>query len=150
VNHPIKVLVVDDDEVFRQGVCKVLESAEGIAIAGEAQDGREAMALTRELHPDVVLVDIGASPTENLRIVAQVSRTLPDVRVVVLNEDEQGQQVLAAFRMGALGHLSRESAQSAEIIHAVRAASRGEAILSPNVAGHILDEVTQERKRDES
>jgi DNA-binding NarL/FixJ family response regulator len=148
VNHPIKVLIVDDDEMFRQRVCKVLESAESITIAGEAQDGQEAMALARELHPDVVLVDIGTSPTENLRIVAQISRSFPDVHIVVLNESEQGQEVLDAFRKGALGHLSRERTQPAELVHAIRAASRGEAILSPGVAGHILDEVARERKNE--
>lgn len=147
MNHPIKVLIVDDDEVFRQRICEVLESAESITIAGQAQNSQEAMALARELHPDVVLVDIGTSPKENLHIVAQISRSFSDVRIVVLNEDEQGQQVLDAFRKGALGHLSRERAQSAELVHAIHAAARGEATLSPDVAGHILDEVTRERKR---
>ena len=146
MNPPIKVLVVGDDEVFRRRVCKVLECALGITIAGEAQDEREALALTRALSPDVVLVDIGISPTENLRIVAQINSSFPDIRIVVLNKDEQGQQVLDALRKGALGHLNRERAQSAELVHAIRAASRGEAILSPDIAGHILDKVAQERK----
>jgi DNA-binding NarL/FixJ family response regulator len=147
VNHPIKVLIVDDDEEFHQGICKVLESAASIAIAGQARDGQEAVALTRKACPDVVLVDIGTSPAESLQIIAQVSKSFPDVRIVVLNENEQGRQVLDAFRKGALGHLSRTRAQSAELVHAIRAAARGEAILSPDVAGHILDEVTREKKR---
>ena len=92
MNPPIKVLVVDDDEVFRQRVCKMLECAMDITIAGEAQDRREALALTSELRPNVVLVDIGISPTENLRIVAQINSSFPDIRIVVLNKDEQGQQ----------------------------------------------------------
>ena len=91
MNHPIRVLIVGDDEVFRQRVYRMLENAAGITIASEAQDRREVLARVRELHPDVVLVDIGTSPTENLRIVAQISRSLPDVCVVVLNEGEQGQ-----------------------------------------------------------
>jgi len=147
VNPPIKVLVIDDDEVFRQRVCKMLECAMGITIAGEAQDRQDALALTHELRPDVVLVDIGTSPAENLRIVAQISRSFPDVRIVVLNKDGQGQQVLDAFRKGALGHLRRDRMQSAELVHAIRAASRGEAVLSPDVAGHILDEVARERSK---
>jgi DNA-binding NarL/FixJ family response regulator len=124
----------------------MLECTLGITIAGEAQGRREALALTSELRPDVVLVDIGISPIENLRIVAQINSSFPDIRIVVLNKDEQGQQVLDALRKGALGHLSRERAQSAEIVHAIRAASRGEAILSPDIAGHILDKVARERK----
>jgi DNA-binding NarL/FixJ family response regulator len=148
VNHPIKVLVVDDDEVFRRRVCEALEYAMGITIAGEAQGRQEALALTHELRPDVVLVDIGISPTENLRIVAQINSSFPDIRIVVLNKDEQGQQVLDALRKGALGHLSRERAQSAELVHALCAASRGEAILSPDIAGHILDKVARERKNE--
>jgi DNA-binding NarL/FixJ family response regulator len=149
LNHPIKVLIVDDDEVFRHRVCEVLESAESITIAGWAQNSREAIVLASELHPDVILVDIGTS-LENLRIVAQVSKSSPDVRIVVLNENGQEQQVLDALRLGALGHLSRESAQSTELVHAICAASRREAILSPDVAGHILDEVARERNRGES
>ena len=149
MNRPIKVLVVDNDEVFHHRVCEVLESTESITIAGWAQNSREAMALARELQPDVILVDIGTSP-ENLRTVAQISKSFPDVRIVVLNEDGQEQQVLDALRLGALGHLSRESAQSTKLVHAICAASRREAILSPDVAGHILDEVARERNRGES
>jgi NarL family two-component system response regulator LiaR len=126
----------------------MLERTMGITIAGEAQDRREALALTRELRPDVVLVDIGTSPTENLQIVAQISRAFPNTRIVVLNGNEQGQEVLDAFRLGALGHLSRERARSAELVHAIHAASRGEATLSPDVAGYILDKVAQERKNE--
>lgn len=148
MNHPIRVLIVDDDEALRRRVCEVIESAESITIAGQAQNGQEALALVRELRPDVILVDIGTSSTENLQTVAQISRSFPDVRIVVLNEDGQGQQVLDAFRKGALGHLRKESAQSAELVHAIHAAGRREAILSPDVAGHILDEVARERKNE--
>jgi DNA-binding NarL/FixJ family response regulator len=141
------VLIVSDDEVLRQRIREALENTESVTLAGQAQNGQETMALVHKSRPDVVLVDIGASPTENLRIVAQVSKSSPDVRIIVLNESEQEHQVLDALRKGALGHLNRERAQSTEIVHAIHAAGRGEAVLSPDVAGHILDKVRERSKR---
>lgn len=139
----IKVVIVDDDDLYRQRIRTLLEDANGITFAGEAKDGREALALIREARPDVTLFDVSALHT------AQIDELSSRTKIIALNEDGQDQLVLEVLRKGALGHLVREKAPPAEIVAAIRAVSRGEAVISSGVAGRILDQVIQERKTSE-
>jgi len=142
----IKVSIVDDDDLFRQRTRALLESADGIAVVGEAKDGQQAIALIRQTRPDVILLTVGTRHASNLQTVVQIGELFPHTRIIVLNDDGQEQLVLEAFREGALGHLVKGKARPAEIVQAVRAVSRGEAILSPGVAGCMLDEVIQRQQ----
>jgi DNA-binding NarL/FixJ family response regulator len=142
MKNPIKVLIADRDEASRQRLCALLEEANGIAVVGVASDGREAIGMMHEIHCDVMLVDVDTFvPT--LRQAAAQSRELPrDTRIIVLSGDNQEQQVIEALRNGAMGHVHRTSAR-AEIVQAIQAVSRGEAVMTSAVAGCILDRVTQ-------
>lgn len=144
MDNPIKVFIVDDDDLLRQRTRAWLESADGITVVGEAKDGQQAIALIGEARPDVILLDISTRPASNLQAVGQICKLFPHTKVIALNEDGQEELVLEAFRKGALGHLVKGKAQS-EIVEAIRAVDRGKAILSPGVAGCILDEVVQKR-----
>jgi DNA-binding NarL/FixJ family response regulator len=147
VNDSIKVSIVDDDDLFRQRTRALLEEADGITVVGEAKEGPQAMALIRETRPDVILLDVSARPASNLQTMAQIFELFPEAKLIVLNDDGQEQFVLEAFRKGALGHLVKGKAQPAEIVAAIRAVNGGKAILSPGVAGCILDEVVREHQR---
>lgn len=155
MNGPIRVFIVDADDTFRQRLCALLRDAEGLTVVGETKDGQQAIALIHEARPDVVLLDIGTQHAINLPIVTQISESLPPTKVIVLNDEGQEQLVLEAFGKGALGHLTREwrmengegKIEPARIVEAVRAVSRGEVILSPGVAGRMLDKVVHERRR---
>lgn len=147
MSDPIKVSILDDDDSFRQRTRALLEGADGITVVGEAKDGQQAIALIGETRPDVILMDISTRPASNLQTVGQICELFPPTKVIVLNEDGQEQLVLEAFRKGALGHLVKGKAQPAEIVEAIRAVNRGKAILSPGVAGRILDEVVREHQR---
>jgi DNA-binding NarL/FixJ family response regulator len=147
MSDPIKVSILDDDDSFRQRARAWLESADGITVVGEAKDGQQAIALIGETRPDVILMDISTRPASNLQTVGQICELFPDTKVVVLNEDGQEQLVLDAFRKGALGHLVKGKAQPAEIVEAIRAVDRGQAVLSPGIAGCIMDEVVREQQR---
>lgn len=147
MNDPIKGFIVDNDDLLRQRTRTWLEGADGITVVGEAKDGQQAIALIGETGPDVILMDIGAPRASNLQTVGQICELFPHTKVVVLNEDGQEQLVLEAFRKGALGHLVKGKVQPAEIVEAIRAVNRGKAILSPGVAGCILDEVVREQQR---
>jgi DNA-binding NarL/FixJ family response regulator len=146
MGDPIKVSILDDDDSFRQRTRELLETAGGIMVVGEAKNGQEAIALIHETRPDVILLDIGTRQASNLQMVIQICALFPHTKVIVLNDDGQEQLVLEAFRKGALGHLDKRKAQPAEIVEAIRAVGRGKAILSPGVAGRILDEFIQERR----
>jgi DNA-binding NarL/FixJ family response regulator len=148
VNDSIKVSIVDDNDLFRQRTRAWLENADGITIVGEAKEGPRAIALIRETRPDVILLNISTRAASNLQAVGQICELFPDTKLIVLNDDGQEQLVLEAFRKGALGHLVKGKVQSAEIVEAIRAVNGGEAILSPGVAGCILDEVIQERRHN--
>jgi len=146
MNDPIKVFIVDNDDLLRQRMRALLEGADGITVLGEAKDGQQAIALIGETRPDVILLDIDTPRASNLQTVGQICELFPHTKVIVLNEDGQEELVLEAFRKGALGHLVKGKAQPAEIVEAIRAVNRGEAILSPGVAGCILDEVVQKQQ----
>jgi DNA-binding NarL/FixJ family response regulator len=146
VNGPIRVCIVLADDALRQRLRTALADAEGFTVVGEANEGQQAIALIHEARPDVVLLDIGTPHASNLPIVTQISELLPLTRVIVLHNEGQEQLVLDAFRKGALGHLSKDRIQSATVVEAARAVSRGEVILSPGIAGCMLDKVVQEQR----
>ena len=153
MNGPIRVFIVDaageytrEDDSFRQRLCTLLGDTEGLTVVGETKEGQQAIALIHEARPDVVLLDIGTQHASNLQIVTQISELLPPTKVIVLHNEGQEQLVLEAFRQGALGHLVRGRIQPAEVIEAIRAVGRGKVVLSPGVAGRMLDKVVQERR----
>jgi DNA-binding NarL/FixJ family response regulator len=147
VNDSIKVSIVDNNDLFRQKTRVLLEGADGITVVGEAKEGRQAIALIRETRPDVILLDISVRPAGNLQAMGQICELFPDARIIVLNGEGQEQLALEAFKKGALGHLVKEKVQPVEMVKAIYAVSRGEAVLSPVIAGCILDEVIQEQCR---
>jgi len=146
VNGPIRVFIVDADDAFRHRLCTALGDAEGFTVVGEAKDGQQAIALLHEVRPDVVLLDIGTQRASNLQVVTQICELLPPIKVIVLNDEGQEQLVLDAFGKGVLGHLVRGRIQPAQVIEAIRAVGRGRVVLSPGVAGRMLDKVVHERR----
>ena len=138
----IRVAIADDDACSRR-LCSLLEVAVDITVVAEVT-GRTVDVL-QEARPDVLLLGIGASHAHGQVTIAQIRELLPDVRITVLHNQGQDQLVLQALREGALGHLDRDQSQPAEVIAAIRAVSRGEAVVSSSVAGYILDEVIKRR-----
>jgi DNA-binding NarL/FixJ family response regulator len=149
VNEPIRVLIVGDDALC-QRMRGALESEAGMIDVGQTRNGGEAIDLIHEMRPEtrpgVVLLDLDAPRASNLQTVGQMRGLFPHIEIIVLNDDSQEELVLEALREGARGHLLKDSA-SPEIVQAIRAVSRGEAIFSPDIAGSMLDEVTRKHKR---
>jgi DNA-binding NarL/FixJ family response regulator len=136
--EPIRVLVVDDHEVVREGLRAFLELQEGIEVAGEAADGAEAVDVAERIRPDVVLMDLVMPRLDGLGAMRALRERLPATRVVVLTSFLDDDKLLPALRAGAAGYLLK-NAPPQEVARAVRAAHTGEAVLDPVVAARLVE-----------
>lgn len=137
---PIRVLVVDDQELVRAGFSVILDAAAGITVVGEAADGAAAVTLAAEREPDVVLMDIrmpGMDGLEATRLITQRPVAAPP-KVVILTTFDLDDYVYEALRAGASGFLLKDSPR-ADLIAAVRVAAAGEALLAPSVTRRLID-----------
>ena len=133
----IRVLLVDDHAVVRQGLSQLLGVAEGIEVVGAAADGAEAVRLASELDPGVVLMDLSMPGMDGITATRRLAETVPAARVVVLTSFADRERILAALDAGANGYLLKD-ADPDELVRGVRAAARGEAPLHPRAAHELL------------
>jgi DNA-binding NarL/FixJ family response regulator len=133
---PLRVAIVDDHPVFRDGMRQLLESVDGFVVVGEGSSGEDALKLS-ELHGlDVILMDIGMPKMNGIEATRAVLAEHPDVRIVVLTMYAESESVFAALRAGARGYLVKD-ATSEDITRALVAVARGDAIFGPAVAGRL-------------
>jgi NarL family two-component system response regulator LiaR len=125
----IRVLVVDDHTVVRQGLRFLLTQEDDIDVVGDAADGAHALVEVRSHHPDVVLLDLIMPPPDGLTVLAALRRDHPDVAVVILTSSAEDDHVIGALRGGALSYIAK-TARADDIVNAVRAAARGEGVLT--------------------
>jgi DNA-binding NarL/FixJ family response regulator len=133
-----KVLLADDHAILREGIRLVLEAQPGIAVVGEAEDGRRAVELAEALQPDVVVMDIAMPNMNGAEATRQITRRLPHIRVVILTMHEDRQYLARIIKAGAVGCVLKRSAGT-ELVTAIKAAARGESYFSPSLASLLLD-----------
>ena len=136
----IRVLIVDDHQVVRQGLRFMLEQEEGIEVVGDCADGTEAMGAVRKLRPTVVLLDLFLPGQDGISVLTQLKQERPEVEVLMLTSSTDDEHLLAALRAGALAYL-RKTAGVEQIVGSVRAAARGESVLDPRIAARLVREV---------
>ncbi|HEV7526332.1 MAG TPA: response regulator transcription factor [Acidimicrobiia bacterium] len=138
-SSPIRVLVVDDHALFRHGLVSVLRTAAGIEVVGEARDGMEAVEQAAELQPDVVLMDVRMPSVNGIEAARRIRAAQPSVRILMLTESEDEEDLYGAVRAGATGYLLKEVAID-EIADAIRAVASGQALVSPSMTTKLLSE----------
>lgn len=141
MNHKINVIVVDDHEVVRNGVCAYLKAQEDILVVGEAAGGEEAVAKVRDLVPDVVLMDLVMEGSmDGVEATRRVKRISPRTQVVVLTSYHQDEYIFPALKAGAISYIIKD-VKMEELAEAIRRAARNEATLHSQVASRVIQEL---------
>ncbi|MCK4778490.1 MAG: response regulator transcription factor [Actinomycetia bacterium] len=138
----IRVLIVDDHQLFRHGMLKMLESFKDVEVVGEAESGEEAISRAEEIFPDVIIMDLGLpGKIDGIEATHKIKRLYPKVEIVALTMYQDEKHILMAIKAGASGYVVKD-AKIEEVVEAVRRAKRGESLLDPVVSRKILNEFT--------
>lgn len=135
----IRILLADDHALFREGISVVLNAQPDMEVIGEASDGLEAVVLARNLHPDVVLMDITMPGTDGIEATRMIKQEQPDVKIVMLTVNDEDGKLFDAIRYGAQGYLLK-TIRARELIDMLHAAYQGEAAITPALALRMMDE----------
>ena len=135
----IRVLIADDHRLFRRGLRQICETVGHLEVVGEAENGEEAVALAGQLKPDVVLMDIRMPVVDGVEATRRITESIPSVRIIILTMYRQDQYVFEAIKAGARGYLLKDIDEQ-ELVDAVRAVHRGEALIDPGLATRLLEE----------
>jgi DNA-binding NarL/FixJ family response regulator len=143
----IRILVADDQMLVRAGFRSLLDAEDGIEVAGEAADGEQAVRLTAEHRPDVVLMDIRMPGMDGLEASRRIltDPALEGVRIVILTTFEADEYIFEAIRLGASGFLVKDT-EPADLIKAIRVVAAGESLLSPGVTRRLIAEFARRAK----
>ena len=144
----IRVLVVDDHAVVREGLRAFLDLQDGIEVVGEADDGTAAVRAAEQLLPDVILMDLVMPELDGVGAMRQLRDRVPDARVIVLTSFIDDERLLPAVRAGAAGYLLKNVAPQ-ELARAVRAAHEGEAHIDPTVAARLVGQIAAQGVADD-
>jgi RNA polymerase sigma factor (sigma-70 family) len=145
--EPVRVLLVDDDELMRAGLKAVLSSDDTVDVVGEAADGRAALDQVRALEPAVVLMDVRMPDLDGIAATREVLASSPDVRVMILTTFEQDDYIFGALSAGASGFLLKRTSPE-ELIAGIHTVAVGDSLLSPSVTRRVIDRMAQQPAAD--
>ncbi len=134
----IRLLLADDHTILRAGLRALLEAEPDMCVIGEAEEGRSAVKLSCQLEPDVVLMDIAMPLLSGLEATRQIKQNCPQIKILILTMYENEEYIRQALAFGAMGYLLKD-ATAVELVNAVRAIHKGEAVLSPPVTRLVLE-----------
>lgn len=135
----IRVLLVDDHTLFREGMAGLIRSQPDMQVVGEAGDGLEALVMAHDLQPDVILMDVNMPGTNGLEATSLITQAVPRSQIVMLTVRDESERVFEAIRRGAQGYLLK-TIRAQELTDMIRAAARGEVAMTPSIAGRVIAE----------
>jgi len=138
----IRVLLVDDQALFREGLHTLLTVHSDIEVVGEANDGQEAIRIASESRPDVILMDLRMPVLDGVAATRRLAQVQPESRIIVLTTFDDDEHIFDGLRAGAVGYLLKD-VSSNKLVEAIRAAARGESFLQPSVAARVVSEFTR-------
>lgn len=140
MGNNIRILIVDDHPVVRQGLCSMLEMKPDMEVVGEAKDGLEAVNLSRELKPDVILMDLIMPKQGGLETITEIRGGNPQAHILVLTSFPEDDKIYSAIKAGALGYLLKDSPPE-KLLQAIRDVHRGLVSLPPEIAVRLITEI---------
>jgi DNA-binding NarL/FixJ family response regulator len=144
----VRVLIADDQAVFRRGLFVVLSTEDNIEVVAEAENGEEAIAKTEELAPDVVLMDVRMPRVNGIEAARQIREISPSTKILMLTVSDEEDDLYQAIKAGANGYLLKEISVE-EVADAIRAVAQGQSLISPSMASKLLNEFNALAKRAE-
>jgi NarL family two-component system response regulator LiaR len=144
----LKLLLVDDHTVFREGIGALLDLEDDIQVVGGASRGEEALRLATELQPDVILLDIALPDMDGIEICQRLKHSLPKAAVLMLSASDNEETVTTALTAGASGYVVK-TIDHQRLVEGIRAIARGEMLLSPTVAARVVQQLARTRQEEE-
>jgi len=138
----IRVLVVEDQTVVREGVVAILSFQQDIEVVGQAEDGIWAVAIAKQTQPDVILLDMVMPRQDGLESIPRIKEVAPDARILVLTSFTEGERVFQAIKAGALGYLLKDATRD-QLMQSIRDVSEGRASLHPSIALKVIQEINR-------
>ena len=143
-NEPIKILIADDHAIVREGLKQILADSGGIVVAGDAENGNDAIKLARTTDADVLLLDISMPDKSGIEVLKQVKKETPKLAVLVLSMHREDQYAIRSLKAGAAGYLNKQSAP-AELVDAIRQVAVGRKYISPALAQELANQIGDDR-----
>jgi DNA-binding NarL/FixJ family response regulator len=145
MKEPVKVLLVEDHQLFREGLKSLLADREDLEVVGESEDGLQAVRDIRDHEPDLVLLDLSMPRMNGISVIKEAKRLLPQVKILALTIHESDQHVLEAFEAGAGGYCVKDASRE-ELMIAIDSAIEGKVYISPGIAKSVLEGFLQGRQ----
>ena len=143
--QPIRIIIVDDHEIMREGLVQLLQLEEGIEIVATASNGRQAIDLIKQHKPDIVLLDVSMDDISGLEVTKIIKPEFPETKIIIVTMHEEKAFLLQALRAGATGYFLKGS-DSEELIKTIYKVYAGEVYLSPKMAGGLIQELLNYEK----
>jgi DNA-binding NarL/FixJ family response regulator len=143
----IKVLLADDKEVFREGLARLLAEEEGIKVVSQCVNGKQAVEKVREIKPDVVLIDSSISECDSSEAVREIKEESPEVRIAMLTDCENEEELFSAIESGATGYLLKDT-KVGELVKSIELIGNGEIVVSPPLSEKLIGKFASMRKKE--